>query len=317
MSQLKISEHVKQYASGAAQRAAGILKVANMIAPLVPVSGAYIKYTAYSLQNAFRVQDFRLSNGDARQLQTGGSEVFKELEAYGIDVPVTDHEVALATGANGADGIVMDKSDIAAQVGALSWANTVNQLAVAAAGAGTDLSVATSGIDLVDEIDQRIIDVRKATKCGDLCPVRIVIGPTAMRRLKNHTSVKSRYIGQQSKAGPKGDTGITSLTEGQAMSLFMGNPDFLISWITYDAADEGATESASFLIDDAVLIFSAADAPTTLDPSFMKTFHQRDKWMIPDSYIKENKRGKVLKFDWTALPVVTNSAAIKRVNITA
>ena len=315
MSQIKISEHVRQYASGAAQRAAGILKVANMIAPLVPVSGAYIKYMSYSLQNAFRVQDFKLSGGDARQLQTGGSEVFKELEAYGIDVPVTDHELALA-GTN-ADGLVMDKADIAAQVGALSWANNVNSQAIAAAGAGTDLSAATSNIDLVDEIDQRIVDVRKATKCGDLCPVRIVIGPTAMRRLKNHTSVKARYIGQQSKAGVKGDTGISALTAEQAMSLFMGNPEFLISWITYDAADEGATESASFLIDNAVLIFSGSDAPTTMDPSFMKTFHSRDKWMVPDSYIKENNRGKVLKFDWTALAVVTNSAAVKRVNITA
>jgi len=81
-----------------------------------------------------------------------------------------------------------------------------------------------------------------------------------------------------------------------------------------DTAAEGKDDSISFLLDNAILVFAGNDNPTTLDPSFMKTFRLDGQWMVPGAYDTEDGRGQVLKMDWSEDVKVTNSAAVARIN---
>ena len=85
----------------------------------------------------------------------------------------------------------------------------------------------------------------------------------------------------------------------------------------YDTAQEGKTEVINFLLDTAVLIFARKDAPSRRDPSFMKTFRLMNKFMVPGSYMRDDGRVEVAKFDWSEDVKVCNSAACIRLNVAA
>jgi hypothetical protein len=309
ISKVAQSSTVQEYAFGAAQGAVNILPVANFLAPTCNVASNYFRYWVYDLKNRFKIPDTRRAiGGPATQLKTGGSPVTATLEPFALDYPVDEFE---ASTDEGVADLINERADITAQLAALDWSGKVIAAALTAAGGGTNLSAATGGMDFVDQIDQKIIAVAKASMCGELCPVKVLVGPTAMRIFKNHSSTKDRFV-----AGG-GDKGRVNPSTEDAMALLMGNPKFRISWITYDAADEGAAAAPTFSLDSQVLIFAGADNPTRVDPSFMKTFRPRNKWMVPGVYTREDGRGDVFKFDWWGLPVVTNSTAVARLNLTA
>ena len=85
----------------------------------------------------------------------------------------------------------------------------------------------------------------------------------------------------------------------------------------YDGAAEGKAESINFLLDTTVLVFARKDAPPRRDPSFMKTFRLMNKFMVPGSYMRDDGRVEVAKFDWSEDVKVTNSAACLRLNVAA
>ena len=49
----------------------------------------------------------------------------------------------------------------------------------------------------------------------------------------------------------------------------------------------------------------------------MKTFRLMNKFMVPGSYMRDDGRVEVAKFDWSEDVQVCNSAAAHRLNITA
>lgn len=320
ISKISQSAPVVEYATSAAQDATATLEIANFIAPTVNVTLPNFRYMVYNTQNRFRIPNAERANGgEATQIKTGGTETSGVLKPYALDYPIDEFETA-----GGGDalsdaqiqGIFNDAADVTAQLGALSWATTVTAAALTAAGAGTDLDSTNASLDLVNSLDAGIEAVAKASMCGQLCPVKVIIGTTAMRRLKNHVLVRGRF--NNGTKGGKGDlaTGGVNPTDVDVMGLLLGNPKTKVSWITYDAADEGATAAPTFALGNQVLIFASADAPSRVDPSFMKTFRLRDMWMKPGRYTRADGRGEVFKMDWYALPVVTNSTAIARYNIT-
>ena len=71
------------------------------------------------------------------------------------------------------------------------------------------------------------------------------------------------------------------------------------------------------LLDTAVLIFARKEVPSRRDPSFMKTFRLMNKFMVPGSYMRDDGRVEVAKFDWSEDVKVTNSAACVRLNVSA
>ena len=68
------------------------------------------------------------------------------------------------------------------------------------------------------------------------------------------------------------------------------------------------------MLDGSVLVFARRPNPTRRDPSFMKTFRLMGKYMVPSSYMRDDGRVEVAKFDWSEDVRVTNSAAVVRLN---
>ena len=135
------------------------------------------------------------------------------------------------------------------------------------------------------------------------------------RSTKNQEKVRGRFVVGNGRG--KSDLGLAVPTEQSASQMFIGTPDVRTSYMIYDAAAEGKAESINFLLDTAVLVFARKDAPSRRDPSFMKTFRLMDRFMVPGSYMRDDGRVEVAKFDWSEDVKVTNSAACARLNIAA
>lgn len=308
LSKVASAPTLREYAMGAAQDAYGRLKVADFLAPGVNVSGPRFRYVQYDETNRFKLPTtIRAVQGEANVVKTGGSEILCELQPHALDYPIDEFEKMAEEDAfiNAQEG-----ADVTAQLAALTHEKTVMDLALAAAGAGTDLNSNTATLDLVDSIESGIIDVAKTCKAGSLMNIGLLFGPTAMRRFKNHPLVRGRFIG-----GGKREVVNPGLVD--IPGLFMGNPETQLTLTVFDSTAEGIAESLQFTLDTSVLVFARSASPTRHDPGFMKTFRPRGKWMVPGSYMRADGRVEVLKFDWWCLPKVTNSAAVKRYNITA
>jgi hypothetical protein len=106
-------------------------------------------------------------------------------------------------------------------------------------------------------------------------------------------------------------------TEPVAGHLFVGTPEVRASYMVYDDAAPGVAENVRFLLDSTVLVFARRANPTRRDPSFMKTFRLMGKYMVPSSYVRDDGRVEVAKFDWSEDVRVTNAAAVKRLNVSA
>ena len=82
-------------------------------------------------------------------------------------------------------------------------------------------------------------------------------------------------------------------------------------------AARGVAAEVPLWLDTSVLVFARRPNPTRRDPSFMKTFRLMGKYMVPSSYMRDDGRVEVAKFDWSEDVRVTNSAAVKRLNVSA
>ena len=196
---------------------------------------------------------------------------------------------------------------------ALSHEKSVIDAALAAVGAGTGKKWDGSA-DPIADVDDAILSVIKSAKYGSLMGVGILVGASAWKIFKNQEKVRGRFV---LGSGGKGGMGLAVPTEESASQMFVGTPDVRTSYMIYDSAPEGKAESVNFLLDTAVLVFARKDAPTRRDPSFMKTFRLMNKFMVPGSYMRDDGRVEVAKFDWSEDVRVINSAACVRMNVSA
>jgi len=194
-----------------------------------------------------------------------------------------------------------------AEVAALAHEKSVIDAALAAAGEGTGKTWDASA-DPVADVDAAILDVIKAAKYGSLMGVGVLFGASAWVLFKNQAAVRGRFVvGNGAKGGS-----LAVPTESAAGNLFVGTPEVRASYMVYDDAAVGVAESMKFLLDTTVLVFARRPNPTRRDPSFMKTFRLMGKYMVPSSYVRDDGRVEVAKFDWSEDVRVTNSAAVKR-----
>jgi hypothetical protein len=147
--------------------------------------------------------------------------------------------------------------------------------------------------------------------------VGVLFGATAWKVFKNQDKVRGRFVVGNGSGKNSGNLGLAVPTEQSATQMFIGTPEVRTSYMIYDTAPEGKAEAISFLLDATVLIFARKEAPTRRDPSFMKTFRLMNKFMVPGSYMRDDGRVEVAKFDWSEDVKVTNSAAAVRLNIAA
>jgi hypothetical protein len=183
-------------------------------------------------------------------------------------------------------------------------------------GAGTNKTW-NAAADPVADVDDAILAVIKAAKYGSLMGVGVLYGATAWKIFKNQDKVRGRFVVGTGGNKDSGRLGLAVPTEELAGQMFIGTPDVKTSYMIYDTAPEGKAESISFLLDSTILVFARKAAPSRRDPSFMKTFRLMNKFMVPGSYMRDDGRVEVAKFDWSEDVQVTNSTACVRLNIAA
>lgn len=309
LSDLTASPTIREYAQGAAQRA--INPVADFLAPTVQVATSVGRYMQYTEKSRFRLPNTRRNpGGRAVELAFDATAATYNCQPNAIDYPVDILEQGEAAPL---ENMLLEGAQAVAEIAALSHEKAVIDAALAAAGAGT-AKTWTGGTpsDPVDDIDAAILTVIKAARYGSLMGVGVLFGASAWRLFKNSSLVRSKFVVGQAKGG--GGAAFAIPTSEMAGQLLLGNPETRVSLMVYDAAAEGLTDNPTFLLDGAVLIFARSPNPTRRDPSFMKTFRLMNQWMVPGSYLRDDGRVEVAKFDWSEDVKVTNSAAVVRLN---
>lgn len=300
-SSLSSNPTLRTFAQGAAQSA--VRPVANFLAPAVPVPTMVGQYKEYDAKNRFRVPNTKRGlGGQAVRIGFDASDKSYNCQPHALDFPMDNLEK-----------LEMDQmlsmarygATLVADVAALAHERDVITKALDAAGAGTDSDFTSSSVDPVAIIDAAILDTIKAARNG--ARVKVLMGATAWLRAKNNANVTKRLV-----ANTK--TQVASVDLAAFRSLLFSEPEVQMSLMVEDTAAEGLDDSISFLLDTAILVFASNDNPTTLDPSFMKTFRLDGQWMVPGAYSTEDGRGEVLKMDWSEDVKVTNSAAVARIN---
>ena len=308
LSDISASPVLREFAQGAAQSA--IMPVADFLAPTVEVPTSVGRYKKYTEKDRFRIPNtLRSIGGRATELRFEVSDETFNCEPHALDYPVDNLEKLESEDLENA---LREGAVAVAEVAALSHEKSVIDAAMTAAGAGT-AKVWGDSADPVADLDGAILDVIKAAKYGSLMGVGVLFGASAWVLFKNQSKVRGRFvIGNGGKGG-----NLAVPTEDNAGQLFVGTPQVRTSYMVFDNAAPGVAEDVKFLLDATVLVFARRPNPTRRDPSFMKSFRLMGKYMVPSSYMRDDGRVEVAKFDWSEDVRVTNSAAVKRLNVSA
>lgn len=305
---ISASPVLREFAQGAAQSA--IMPVADFLAPTVEVPTSVGRYKKYTEKDRFRIPStLRSIGGRATELRFEVSDETFNCEPHALDYPVDNLEKLESEDLENA---LREGAVAVAEVAALSHEKSVIDAALGAAGAGTG-KVWGAAADPVADVDAAILEVIKAAKYGSLMGVGVLFGASAWVLFKNQDKVRGRFvIGNGGKGG-----NLAVPTEDNAGQLFVGTPQVRTSYMVFDSAAPGVAEEVRFLLDATVLVFARRPNPTRRDPSFMKSFRLMGKYMVPSSYMRDDGRVEVAKFDWSEDVRVTNSAAVKRLNVSA
>jgi hypothetical protein len=312
LSEISASPTMREYAQGAAQDA--IMPVADFLSPTVEVATSVGRFKKYDERHRFLIPNtLRSLGGRATELRFDVSDATYNCEPHALDYPVDNLEQLEA---DGLEDMLREGITAVAEVAALSHEATVISKALEAAGSGTDLTW-NSSADPVSDIDAAILNVIKAARYGSLMGVGILFGATAWTAFKNQSSVKGRFVVGNGSGRSSGNLGLAVPTEQSASQMFVGSPEVKTSYMIHDTGREGLDADIQFLLDSTVLVFARKAAPTRRDPSFMKTFRLMNKFMVPGSYLRDDGRVEVAKFDWSEDVQVTNAAACVRLNVAA
>jgi len=312
LSDISASPTLREYAQGAAQDA--IMPVADFLAPTVEVATSVGRFKKYTEKNRFRIPStLRTLGGRASELRFEATDATYNCEPHALDYPVDNLEQLEA---EGLEDMLREGVTAVAEMAALSHEASVISAALEAVGAGTSKTWNASA-DPVADVDDAILSVIKAAKYGSLMGVGVMFGAAAWKIFKNQDKVRGRFVVGNGSGKDSGKLGLAVPTEQSATQMFIGTPEVKTSYMIYDTAPEGKAESISFLLDSTILVFARKSAPTRRDPSFMKTFRLMNKFMVPGSYMRDDGRVEVAKFDWSEDVQVTNSTACVRLNISA
>ena len=310
LSDISASPTLREYAQGAAQDA--IMPVADFLAPTVEVATSVGRFKQYTEKNRFRIPNtLRTLGGRASELRFEATDATFNCEPHALDYPVDNLEQLES---DGLEDMLREGVTAVAEMAALSHESTVISAALDSVGAGTDKTWSATA-DPVADIDDAILSVIKAAKYGSLMGVGVLFGATAWSIFKNQDKVRGRFVVGNGSGKASGKLGLAVPTEESAGQMFIGTPNVKTSYMIYDTAPEGKDESISFLLDSTILIFARKAAPSRRDPSFMKTFRLMNKFMVPGSYMRDDGRGEVAKFDWSEDVQVTNGQACVRLNV--
>lgn len=294
---------LREYAFGLAQ--SSLQPVADFLAPTVEVPTSVGRYKTYSEKSRFAIPNtLRAVGGRAAELGFSTTDNTYNCAPHAIDFPIDNLEQLEESGLESA---LQEGARMIAEVGALTHERDVISagLAPLTTQASQNWGPAAT-LDAVGTVDGHILTVIKAAAYGSAMGVGVLFGANGWKSFKNNAAVRNRFIIGSGRGAPA----FAVPSESNANALLIGNPEIRVAYATRDTVHEGtAAVSMAFLYDSSCLIFARSASPTRRDPSYMKTFRLAGQWMVPGSYVRDDGRVEVAKFDWSEAVVVTNTAA--------
>jgi hypothetical protein len=281
------------------------MPVGQFLAPTVNVTKLATKYKIYTEKHRFKIPDTKREvGGRATELGWTGSDQNLQLQPNALDFPVDNVEAAEEADIENA---LREGADMCAEVGALAHEkDVVNTALTSLNAAAVNQQFSSNNVDPVDVLDAYILSMIKAARYGSLMGVRILFGATAYRYVKNNKNVRDRFPGAK----------IPNITKDVLSSLLLGSPETETALTVEDTSAPGVADNINFILDSKIIVFACRPTPTRRDPSFMKTFRLMGQWMTPGTYMRDDGRVEVAKFDWIEQVAVTNSAAGQLINVT-
>jgi hypothetical protein len=305
------SPMMREYAQGAAQ--SNVQPVADFLAPVVNVPTSLGRFKKYTEKNKFHLPDtLRAIGGRATVLDFDATDLTYNCLPHALDFPVDFIEERESSFL---ESVLKEGADTISQVATLSHEVNVINAAVAAMNANSPVTKTWTDTsdDPVGTIDAAILQVIKAARYGSLMGIGVLFGATAWMEFKNNAAVRSKFVAAMD--GGTDTAGIAMPTVANVGNLFVSNPTVKQSFMVVDSAAEGVADNIGFVLDKAVMVFARLQNPTRRDPSFMKTFRLDGLWMVPGTYMRDDGRVQVAKYDWSEDVQVTNTQAGQIINL--
>ena len=274
--------------------------VADFIAPTVEVASLNFRYKIYTAKHRFSVPDTRHVPGEpAVRIGFGADDADVKLQPRALDHPLTDLEEDASD--ETLRNAFEEGIDLLADTAELSREVEVIEKMQAATSLGASVNFESDSINPVKEMDERIDQVALLARNG--APIRIAMGTTAWRHIKNNLLMHGKISDSQNVRVP---------SVKQFSQMLNAEPEIKVCRMVRDIGKQGKAANFEWLMSDQIVIFACRPRPTRMDASFMKTFRLRGKWMRPGSYEFEDGRGAAVKMDWCGMPEVTNAPAALR-----
>ena len=226
LANLGSSPLIREYAQGIARST--ITPVGGFLAPTVNVSAAIGRFKRYNEKALFRLPDtVRPAQGKAVRVSWTATDANYNCTPNAVDVAFDEQEIAESQ--ESGENAMKEAADMAASIGTLAHERDVIAKALASLGAGTNVDLTTA--DPIDAIDEQLDAIALTSAGGSITNLRVLVGPTAWRLIKNHPKVRSRFVAAGSRAIP-------NIGTSELSGLLTGNPEIMVARAAVDSTPE-------------------------------------------------------------------------------
>lgn len=291
---------------------------AEFVAPRITIYGSYARYKTWGSNAPYYVPDTRRSiGGSVPKISDTGDMESVMLEHHGID-RVIDFTEELED--DEVQGTLKNAIMEASSVAKLSFTKSVVDL-MRTVTSGNGYVTQTIGVgtdwDPIQFFDTQIDNLHKRT--WNSGPIKMVIGREALKRIRANKNIRG-VLSTGSDAGNyrqgymgDGGTGLKVLSLGElSRSMIESIPARLAEGFYSDSPLRPETAANRFLDND-IFLFVSHSTPNQQDTSWIKNFVNARNWMKMGTYPTEDRRGNVVKIDWSYKPVITNDQAVIRI----
>jgi hypothetical protein len=285
-------------------------RLAEFLAPEVPVPAGIGQYKVYSDRNSFTAYDTARPLGNRpNRVSFGATDAAYNCKPQGLEIPVDDAEIEAAGNLDGAaDRLNQAKIRTLVVSAHLSHEKHVVDTILAGVAAQSGFGKwADTQVDPIDEIDEQIEAIAIAT--GQM-PNKIALDIAMWRKLRSNKNVKARFGSAGGREPSLQD--FAGVLLNPAITVRVG----LLSYATNKAGQSSVTKSTA--MTNSCLILANSDMPTEFDPSAAKTFTTREGGVEAVLTLRDDlAHSDVHQVLWSRDVVISASSAIRRIDLTS
>lgn len=309
MNNMVVRADLTQYAFGIMQDIQKALRLANILAPVVPTGGTTGQYNKFDNTGAFKAYASavarRAVGGHATEVGLLVDAATYSAQPYGLRTKIDQFERQQA----GDNMNLLEQSKVRTLMinSVVAYLNEVVTLikagVSAASGKGTWLD---ANVDPIQEINDQIKAVYLAT---GIIPNKVVFDFGAWCVFSDNKKVLARMPGAD----------IAQVSPERVSKLFV-NPSATVEIVETAINTSGGLGNSSAtrisVLGGSVFICYNSEMATPYDPSFCKTFSPSGALFTSVGTYREEPHFDWFENDWTCQPVLVSSSLCKRIDVT-